>query len=134
MQEYLRSLGRVSEWATGDEEIPGRFVDVFSAGVGLMVEDGVIQAVNLYPVGRDDYAPYTGDLPLGLTPSMTRRDTRRVLGVPQFRREPGEVKFLRRVVAIERYDRAEWSVALEFDASSGRIVLVQLMRPEAVPW
>lgn len=86
MREHLQTLGTVSEWTTGDEEIPERYVYVYSRA----------------PRGS------------------------------QLRREPGEVNFLHRMIAIERYDRAEWSVALEFEASNGRHVLVQLMRPEAV--
>jgi hypothetical protein len=129
---YLRTLGQIEESSPDEEQGPERYVAVRSAGVELLAEGGIVQAVTLFQ-GDNWYSHYAGALPLGLRMDLLRAEVQALLGAPDFQMEATKLPHLGRVGPCDRYDGSGFSTAVDYDEHTGRIVKVQVMLPSAVP-
>ena len=133
VRRYLRTLGHVTESSADEEQGPEHYVAVVSAGLELMSEEGIIQAVTLYGGARDGYARYAGSLPLGLTMELHRPDVRDLLGGPHFQIEASNDRYLGRIAPCDRYDGSDFSTALDYDEATEQVTRIELLLPAAVP-
>lgn len=133
VRNFLASLGQVEESSPDEEQGPEHYIAVRTAGLELMAEEGLVQAVTFYQRGHEGYEQYTGALPLGLSMALPRSEVRRLLGVPDFEMEAQDLPHLGRVGPCDRYDGQQFSTAIDYDETTGTIVKVQVMLPEAVP-
>ncbi len=134
VETYLSSLGRTTSEEDDDEDVEkGEYLSFPDAGMELETEEGVIAAVFLYLGGQDGFAAYRGPMPLGTGFDDTQAVIRSALGAPNFQMPAKELPFLGRNGPIDRYDSPSHSVAFDFHETSGRLQLVTLMHPAAVP-
>ena len=128
---YLLSLG--SREDVQEDQEGSRFANFPDAGVSLIHEDERIVTVFLFTAGHQGQVAFAGEAPLGIRLSMTQKDVRSVLGVPQFQMKAKELTFLGRKGPVDRYDTPALSMAFDYDEHTGRILMLTLMLPECVP-
>jgi hypothetical protein len=133
VRRFLEGLGEVTESSLDEEQGASHYVAVVSAGIEVISEDGVIQALSLYSGLTPGTARYVGSLPLGLAIDSRRQEVRRLLGHPQFEREAADIEYLGRLGPTDRYDGPDFSVALDYDERTEKVTMVQLLLPTAVP-
>jgi hypothetical protein len=129
VREYLDGLGRV-EHDDQDGEVCLTF---FDAGLSVIHESGTIHTVFLFLAAPDGFGVYGGPLPLGLGKEDSQADVRRKLGVPQYQRPAGSLKSFRLTGPIDRFDRPDFSVAVDYDEHGGRMRRLTLMLAVVVP-
>ncbi len=117
-----------------DADQPGsRFVTADGSPVELSIDDSdVVRVVFLHLNGHGGKAEFDGCLPHDLLSTHTQDDVRQLLGDPQFARPPIADAILGPYGPADRYDRARYSIHLEYD-ERGTLVLVTVMAPAAVP-
>jgi hypothetical protein len=131
VREYLGAYGSFPDPEVIEDDVYWQFYD---AGVALLTgRDHVIQTVFLYAAGHEGYSGYRGELPLGLTLDLGPGSAAALLGEPAFSAPARQIKYLGHKGPMERYDLPSFSVHLEFAQASGRLLVVSLMTPGAVP-
>jgi len=130
------ALERVDASDSESRGLVGRFVgvslqvaDVFATHKFLAArgsESGVIQVVILYPDVHGSAAAWPSD-------GHGAYERARASGIPQFEREATNVQYLGRYGPCDRYDGSEFSTALDYEESTEKILMVQLLLPDAVP-
>ena len=118
-----------------EPELDSIYYSLGRSGIQLLVEGArTIQSVFLYGVGHETgLGPYIGPLPFGLSMDLRRVEVRAALGPPSFEAPAREVAYLGRMDPMERYDLPSCSIHLEYAEPDGKILVVTLMTPEAVP-
>lgn len=127
VRAYLDGLGPVERDDDNDEL---RFP---RAGLSLIHEAGVVNAVFLHLAAVWEFSPWRGPLPLGLHALDSQAEVRRKLGTPHLEQPAGYLKRLRDTGPMDRFDRPEFSMAIDYDVDGERIEQIILMLAVAVP-
>jgi hypothetical protein len=131
VREYLAAYGAFPDPEVIEDDVYWQF---YGSGVALLTDrDHVIQTVFLYATGHEGYSGYRGPLPLGLSHDLGPGAAAALLGEPAFSAPARQIQYLGHKGPMERYDLPTFSVHLEFAQASGKLLVVSLMTPGAVP-
>lgn len=103
------------------------------AGYELMIEEGRIDTVFVYPIATGEFRPFVGPLAAGLSAESTREDVRERLGLPSREGGPMGVPGLGLLGPWDRYDSDRTCLHFRYAATGGLIVQVTIMDAETAP-
>jgi hypothetical protein len=92
-----------------------------------------VMAIQLHAEGYEEYNGYAGPMPEGISFSYSRRAVQERLGNPSAAGGGNMIQFFGKASPWDRFDRAEYSVHIQYTDDEAAINLVTVMRPEFVP-
>jgi hypothetical protein len=110
------------------------YMEMRNSGLSFIAPlDGIVTTIMFYSDGYEGYKGFTGALPDGVSFSDSRNEVSRKLGEPSNSGGNDLIPYLGKASAWDRYDRDAYALHFTYANGERSILLVTLMRPDAVP-